>query len=168
MPEKGEKQEVESEKAGLAAIVGEGKVLDGSGLLEGYSRDMSFRTPLKPWFVVKPGNPDEIQKIVTWANETRTPLIPVSSGLPHFNGDTVPTAAGAIIVDLSGMKQIIHIDHRNRMAMIEPGVTFSQLTFLKVLNQVRWALANLRVFFFISSTASSRLCFPARKSMISA
>ena len=73
---------MESKIAGLAAIVGEGKVFDGSGLLEGYSRDMSFRTPLKPWFVVKPSNPDEIQKIVLWANETRTPLIPVSSLAP--------------------------------------------------------------------------------------
>jgi len=39
----------------------------------------------------------------------------------------VPSTGGAIILDLSGMKNIIHIDRKNRVAMFEPGVTFSEL-----------------------------------------
>src|SRR4030067_9305 len=70
---------------------------------------------------------EEVQKIVQWANKTRTPLIPVSSGLPRFRGDTVPTTPNAIIVDISSMQQIIHIDRRNKVAVIEPGVTYPQL-----------------------------------------
>jgi FAD/FMN-containing dehydrogenase len=69
----------------------------------------------------------EVQSIVKWANETGTPLFAVSSGPPHSNGDTVPGVDGAVIVDLSGMKQIIRVDRRNRVAMIEPGVTFGKL-----------------------------------------
>ena len=61
------------------------------------------------------------------ANETQTPLIPVSSGAPHFRGDTVPSVAGSIIVDLSKMKKIINIDRPRRVAMVEPGVTFGEL-----------------------------------------
>ena len=49
----------------------------------------------------EPKNVDQVQEIVKWANQTRTTLVPVSSGPPHFRGDTVPSAGGAVIVDLS-------------------------------------------------------------------
>jgi hypothetical protein len=62
------------------------------------------------------------------ARDTRTPVVPVSSGPPHFRGDTVPGTGGAIIVDLNKMKRIIHIDRRNRVVMFEPGVNFSELS----------------------------------------
>src|SRR5208283_4192137 len=61
------------------------------------------------------------------ARETNTPLIPVSSGTPHPRGERVPSTGGAIIVDLSGMKRLIHISRKHRMAMFEPGVTFGEL-----------------------------------------
>jgi hypothetical protein len=118
---------VESKKKWLIEIVGKQNCLDDSQTLEAYSYDQSFVQPLKPQFVVKPENAQEIQKIVAWANDTGTPLIPVSSGLPRFRGDTVPTAPEAVIIDLSRMNTIIRIDRRNRMAMIEPGVTYAQL-----------------------------------------
>jgi hypothetical protein len=70
---------------------------------------------------------EEVQKLVKLANETNTPLVPVSSGPPHFRGDTVPGIGGAIIVDLSGMKKIIRVDRARRVAMVEPGVTFGEL-----------------------------------------
>jgi hypothetical protein len=119
--------EVDSKKEKLIGIVGEKNVLDAPETLDAYSRDQSFVRPMKPWVVVKSKSVDEVQGIVKWANETNTPLVPVSSGPPHFHGDTVPSAPEAIIVDLSGMNKIIRIDRRNRMALIEPGVTYSQL-----------------------------------------
>jgi len=54
------------------------------------------------------------------------PLIPVSSGPPHFQGDTIPSQGG-VVVDLSRMKRIIRVNRRNRVAMVEPGVTFAEL-----------------------------------------
>ena len=114
-------------KEDLIKIVGAENVIDTPEILETYSRDQSFVCPMKPWFVVKPKNVDEVQDIVKWANQTGTPLVPVSSGSPRFHGDTVPSMPGAVIVDLSRMKKIIRIDRRNRMALIEPGVTYSQL-----------------------------------------
>jgi FAD/FMN-containing dehydrogenase len=77
--------------------------------------------------VVKLPKAGQVQELVKWANETTTPLIPVSSGAPHFRGDTVPSVGGAVIVDLSGLKEITRIDTINRIAMIEPGVTFGEL-----------------------------------------
>jgi FAD/FMN-containing dehydrogenase len=51
----------------------------------------------------------------------------VSSGPPHFRGDTVPSTGGAVVVDLSGMKKIVFVDRPRRVAMVEPGVTFGEL-----------------------------------------
>ncbi|MEW5734295.1 MAG: FAD-binding oxidoreductase [Thermodesulfobacteriota bacterium] len=109
-----------------AAIVGEDR-LGSADDMASFSGDCSPARPMQPCGVVKPHSADEVRRIVLWANETRTPLIPVSSGLPHFHGDTVPGTGGAWILDLSHMKRILRIDRRNRNAMIEPGVTFGEL-----------------------------------------
>jgi len=115
------------DESSLAHIVGVDHISHEDSILEKYSRDTSFVHPIKPAYVVKPGNAEEVFKIVNWAKDTGTPLVPVSSGAPHFRGDTVPGMGGAIIVDLSGMKKIIHIDRKNRVVMFEPGVTFGEL-----------------------------------------
>ena len=114
-------------KEALAGISSSENIITDQETLESYSQDLSFVKPIKPQAVIKPGSADEIQSIVKWANETATPLVPVSSGPPRFRGDTVPGVPGAVIVDLSGMKEIIRIDRRNRVAMIEAGVTYAQL-----------------------------------------
>ena len=79
----------------LARIVGQAKVNQDAAILEAYSRDISFVNPISPRYVVRPQNKKAIQELVRLANETQTPLIPVSSGAPHFRGDTVPDVEGA-------------------------------------------------------------------------
>jgi hypothetical protein len=111
----------------LSTIVGSDHVLKDPGNLEAFSGDLSFVPKVRPGCVVRPENNQQVKKIVEWANEILTPLVPVSSGPPHFRGDTVPSVGGSVIVDLSRMKRIIRIDPRNRVAMIEPGVTFTEL-----------------------------------------
>jgi FAD/FMN-containing dehydrogenase len=115
------------EKEKLNNIVGEQNVSNDPTGLDSFSKDLSFVISFKPVYVVKPHNSEEIQKLVNLARETITPLVPVSSGPPHFRGDTVPAQGGAIIVDLSEMKKIIRVDRYNRVAMFEPGVTFGEL-----------------------------------------
>ncbi len=112
---------------GLAEIVGSSRILDKPDVLEEYSGDSSFVPSIKPRCVVQPESAAEVEAIVKWANESRTPLVAVSSGGSHARGDTVPGVADAVVVDLSRMKKIIRIDPRNKIAMIEPGVTFSDL-----------------------------------------
>jgi FAD/FMN-containing dehydrogenase len=111
----------------LLEIVGKDFVIDDPQMLAAYSGDNSFVQPVRPSYVVMPGSAGEVQAIVRWANKTLRPLVPVSSGPPHFRGDTVPGTGGSVIVDLSRMKRVIRVDRRNRVAMIESGVTFKEL-----------------------------------------
>ena len=114
-------------KEKLVGIVGTANVQFDSATLDAYSRDISFVNQMRPAFVVKPANAEQVQKIVSLANETMTPLVPISSGSPHFRGDTVPSAGGAVVVDLRKMNKVIFVDRPRRVAMVEPGVTFAEL-----------------------------------------
>jgi hypothetical protein len=113
--------------AELIKIVGLDNVLTQPDQLAEYSGQSRFITSFTPDCVIRPGNADEVQKIIIRANEIRTPLVPVSSGPPHYHGGINPGTEGAVIVDLSRMNNIIRIDKRNRLAMIEPGVTYGEL-----------------------------------------
>jgi hypothetical protein len=115
------------EEAKLARIVGASNASSKQAVLDEYACDISFVNPVRPAYVVKPRTAGDVEKIVKLANETNTPLVPVSSGPPHFRGDTVPSIGGAVIVDLSKMKKIIRVDRARRVAMVEPGVTFGEL-----------------------------------------
>ena len=99
-------------KSALAEIVGMDNVVFEESTLKEYSRDFSFTRAIKPACIVMPRNADEVSRIVGLARETQTPLIPVSSGAPHFRGDTVPGTGGAVIVDLSNLKKVIHITEK--------------------------------------------------------
>jgi len=116
-----------SQKNELIKIVGSSNVSNDPAILENYSRDSSFCSPMKPRLLVKVNNVNEVQKIVKWANKTNTPLIPVSSGPPHYKGDTIAGVPQAVVVDLSGMKRIISINSQHRICIVEPGVTYGQL-----------------------------------------
>jgi FAD/FMN-containing dehydrogenase len=118
---------MDAKKARLAEIVGPDRVFDSPRIGELFSLDRALRPAMRPSFRVKPRSVDEVQEIVLWANETRTPLVPVSSGAPHLRNDTLPTAPEAVMVDLSGMQRILKIDRRNRLALVEPGVTYGRL-----------------------------------------
>ena len=111
----------------LAKIVGKKHVVTDEGVLRGYKDDTSFLSGKMPHCVVKPRNAEEVQKIVRLANEERSVLIPCSSGGPRTRGDTVPEVEGAVMVDLSGMDSIVRMDKRNKVAMVEPGVSFGAL-----------------------------------------
>lgn len=113
-------------KAGCIKVLEPENIVSDPDVLAGYSKDISFAAPSKPLLAVYPGNKDEVQKIVRLANETRTPIIPVSSGTPRFHGDTVPSRGG-VIVDFSRMKRIMNVDPINRCAMVEAGVTYGEL-----------------------------------------
>jgi FAD/FMN-containing dehydrogenase len=118
---------MDEKKARLVEIVGKANVFDSPEIGDSFSLDHALVPPIRPLFTVKPKDVGEVQEIVRWANQTRTPLVPVSSGAPHLRGDTAPTAPESVIVDLTGMRRILKIDRRNRLALIEPGVTYTQL-----------------------------------------
>ena len=115
-------------QSGLTEVMGAGNVSADPALLEAYAGDHSFVGKMTPRFVVKVDGLEAVRKLVKLAKETGTGLVPVSSGGPHFYGDTVPSTPDAIIVDMTGMKKVDLIDSFERVAsMIEPGVTFGEL-----------------------------------------
>lgn len=98
---------------------------------EYYSATVGFKSAgqsLSPDFRVYPQNAAEVQQLVRLANEISLPLIPVSSEAPHESGGVAPTIPGAVVVDLTRMKKILHVDRRSRLALIEPGVTWTELS----------------------------------------
>ena len=114
-------------KEELIQIAGAENVFEDIRTLEAYACDQSYVSSGMPRCVIKPANTKQVQEIVRQANKHDEPLIPVSSpGGPRFRGDTIPSQGG-VIVDLSRMNRILHIDFLDRVAMVEPGVTFPQL-----------------------------------------
>lgn len=111
----------------LERIVGDNDVLDDPDILTQRSKDLSFAPGARPRCLVRPADAAEVQRLIKWAAEAAVPLVPVSSGPPHFRGDTLPGEEGAVVVDLGNMKRIVRVDRKNRVAMIEPGVTFADL-----------------------------------------
>ncbi len=109
----------------LVSILGAGSVFDDAATLAAYSGDQSFVDTRRPDLVVFAESAEQVQDVVRYANRTLTPVIPFSSGL-NFHGGTVPRQGG-IVLNLSRMNKILAIDADNWSAVIEPGVTISQL-----------------------------------------
>jgi FAD/FMN-containing dehydrogenase len=112
-------------KNDLSLILGSDAVFDSGDILKNSSRDQSFEQPGKPDAVIFASTVEQVQEVVRFANTTKTPLVPWSSGL-NLHGACIPKAGG-IILNLSRMNRLIAIDDNNWFAVVEPGVTLEQL-----------------------------------------
>ena len=113
------------DRGALVKILSDDRVCDDMKTLEQFSCDQSFAPRRRPDAVVYPETVEEVQAIVKRANDTLTPITPLSSGL-NLHGAAVPDHGG-IILNLSRMNKILMIDEQNLFVMIEPGVTYEQL-----------------------------------------
>lgn len=116
-----------SMKEALVKVVGDNRVINDPVELVKYGGERNFDLHIKPCFIVKPQNAEQVKQIIDLANKTKTPLVPVSSGGPHIKGGSAPNSPETIMVDLSEMKKILSINRQSRMAVIEPGVTYTEL-----------------------------------------
>jgi hypothetical protein len=109
----------------LSKIVGDQNIHDDADLLASYQQagTVAGETPIA---VVKPSSPEEVKTLIDLARENNLNLILSSSSPPRFRGDTVPSGDG-LIVDMSKMNRIVRMDRLNKVALIEPGITFSDL-----------------------------------------
>ncbi len=73
---------------------------------------------------------------VKWAREQKKAIVASSSSVPHFHA-SLKMPYNAWVLDLSGMKRVISINRRNRVAMFEAGVTFEDLAPLAKRNGLR-------------------------------
>jgi len=112
----------------LVNVCSSKNISDDPNLLKNYSKDLSFLPEKAPKYVVWPSNTKIIEEILKLANELKFSVIPISSSSgPRHHGDTIPHKDNSVVLDLSNMKKILSIDRKNRVVMIEPGVTFGEL-----------------------------------------
>jgi FAD/FMN-containing dehydrogenase len=83
-------------------------------------------SPAEPSCVLCPADADELQQLMRLANELRLNLTVTSSTGRHCRGGFA-AARHNLRVDLSSWKGIPWINRRNRVCLIEPGVTYGEL-----------------------------------------
>lgn len=112
----------------LGEIVGSKNVNENQDYCSLTAGFAGIGSDLQPDYVVKPETSEQVQKIVQLANELSFPIIPVSSKSPHTTGGSKPQLPGSIILDLSGMNKILKVNRRHQLALIQPGVTWEELS----------------------------------------
>ena len=80
-----------------------------------------------PTHVARPSDPDELQRLVRLANEAGLNLVVASSTGDHRRGGFA-AEKDCVLIDLSRWKKVPWIDRRNRVCLIEPGVTYGELS----------------------------------------
>ncbi len=113
-------------KTKLSEIVGARHVSDDPELLGTYATDFSYTPPGAPNVLVKPSDAGQVSAILSFCNENRIPVVPVSSKV-HFYGATIPKEGG-VVLDMSRMNRVLEIDPDNRRVRFEAGVTWEKLT----------------------------------------
>jgi len=80
----------------------------------------------KPSYIVRPSKVEELQELLRLANESGLNLTIASSTGNHCRGGFAAVREN-ILIDLSYWKRIPWVDRRNRVCLIEPGVTYGEL-----------------------------------------
>lgn len=113
----------------IRAAVGAEWVIDGGPGLSHYRDPYAVLEddPFRPAAVACPASVEQVQAIVRAASRHRQPLWPVSTGRNLGYGGPAPGTPGAVLLDLSRMKQILEVSERLGYAVVEPGVTYDDL-----------------------------------------
>ncbi|MFC4858379.1 FAD-binding oxidoreductase [Actinophytocola glycyrrhizae] len=112
--------------ARLEEIVGPAHVLTGDAIGDDYAHDETLTaTATRPAHVVRPGNAEEVAAILTLAAETGVPVTARGSG-SGLSGGAVPREDG-LLVSFERMNRILEIDTVNHVAVVQPGVTLTEL-----------------------------------------
>lgn len=110
----------------LEAIVGDERVVADEAQLAAYASDITESPAVDPSLAVKPHNAAEVQAILETAAAEGLAVTPAVARM-NVGGLTIPSPGG-IVVDLSEMRKVVELDSEHMYAVVEPGVTFQQLT----------------------------------------
>jgi glycolate oxidase len=111
-------------KSTLISIVGESNFTDSIIDMVSYSYDASEHSH-RPSCGVWAETVEQISDILKLANEEKIPVIPRGAGT-GLSGMAVPIKGG-IVLDLNHMNQILKISIEDRLAVVQPGVVYSDL-----------------------------------------
>lgn len=110
----------------LTTIVGRDNVSTSKSDIEGYSRDETpLAQPHVPQVIVRPTNAASIARLLAFASGRRIPVTPRGAGTGLSGGCT--PICGGIVLSLERMNRIMEIDKDNFVAIVEAGVTLSEL-----------------------------------------
>jgi glycolate oxidase len=110
----------------LRAVVGVDGVLSAHSDLVVYECDGFVIEKNCPDVAVFPRTTEHVQAIVRLCNEYEVPFLPRGAGT-SLAGGCLPVGGGVMIV-LTRMKEILEINHRDRYAVVQPGVVNVWLT----------------------------------------
>ncbi|KAH8890217.1 FAD-linked oxidase-like protein [Thozetella sp. PMI_491] len=80
-----------------------------------------------PSAAVCPSSTDELQAVLSVANKYKIPLWTFSRGKNLGYGGPAPRVSGSVSLDLHRMNKIIEVNEKFAYAVVEPGVTFTDL-----------------------------------------
>lgn len=104
----------------LAGILPPDRILTQAEDIIPYSFDGTAAMSHRPAAVVLVVNTEEVSRVLKWANETRTPIIPRGSGT-GLAGGSIPSE-GSVVLCLSRFDKVLELDRRNLTLLVEPGV----------------------------------------------
>jgi FAD/FMN-containing dehydrogenase len=107
----------------LRSELGEAYVLTGDDTRP-FAQDWSGMVRWAPLAVLRPANTAEVAKIVTLANATQTPIVPVSGNTGLAKGTM---AESALMLSLDRLSKIRDVNPAGRTATVEAGVVLSNL-----------------------------------------
>ncbi|KAE8334572.1 hypothetical protein BDV24DRAFT_22552 [Aspergillus arachidicola] len=104
---------------------------DGSYLQQPYTHDAHHILDKESFLasaVVCPRSVPEVQALVRIANNLQIPLWPTSIGRNLGYGGAAPRLSGSVVLDLGKhMRRVLEVNVDGAYAVVEPGVTFSDL-----------------------------------------
>ena len=103
----------------------EDRLSTGSSILEMHSHDEAYSTPVMPDAVAFPETTEEVSEVVKICARHKCPVVPYGIGT-SLEGHVIPVAGG-VSVDTSRMKKVLAIHDSDLDAVVEPGVTRTQL-----------------------------------------
>ncbi|MGY5240927.1 FAD-binding oxidoreductase [Clostridium tertium] len=101
------------------------RIFYGENINEDYSHDELGFVRKFPEIVVKVSTTEEVSNIMKYAYENNIPVTARGSGT-GLVGSCVPLNGG-IIIDLSGMNNILELDEENLTLTVEPGVLLMEI-----------------------------------------
>jgi glycolate oxidase len=112
--------------ARFSEIVGDHNLLTGDAIPDDYFHDEVLTTePQKPAYVAKPATAEEVAQLLKAAAEHQVPVTARGSGT-GLSGAATPRAGG-LVISFERMNAILEVDTTNQVAVVQPGVTLTEL-----------------------------------------
>lgn len=110
----------------FAEIVGDHNLLTGDAIPDDYSHDEELtQPPQKPAYVAKPATAEEVSQLLKAATEHGVPVTARGSG-SGLSGAARPRKDG-LLISFERMNAVLEVDVTNQVAVVQPGVTLTEL-----------------------------------------